>query len=166
MCLMGMFLNFKPLLSFLKKRKVKKPLLSHENAAVLVQFSVLKSCGELWSSKFQHSTQKPTLMSQKLLQNKSICPDCGTAVLQHGSVLKVRAKCRKKWLINHHNLGHDLSGFYCYGMMVVAPLLSFLVPAEIHHFSKVNSRISSRIWPFPNPRHWLTCRVGTGSSGW
>lgn len=54
MCLMGMFLNFESLLSFLKKRKVKKPLLSHVNAAVLVQFSVLKSSGGLWSSKFQY----------------------------------------------------------------------------------------------------------------
>lgn len=54
MFLMGMFLNFKHLLSFLEKRerKVKKPSLIHENAAVLMQFCVLKSLGVLWSSKF------------------------------------------------------------------------------------------------------------------
>lgn len=42
---------------------------------------------------------------------------------------------------------------------MVAPLLSFLIPAERHLFSKVNSRISSTTLLFPNPRDWLVCRV-------
>lgn len=133
-------------------------------------------CSSVFWNHLEDSDPPNSSIEQKLpgcLRTSCKVNQCALTVIQLCSSMaqcwKSRQNVIKKRLINDHNLCYNLSIFCCYVMMVVASLLSFLVPAEIHICRKWTLEFHlelccSQIPDIGSPTGWVLGVLGGGAS--